>query len=63
MDDTPKTIPETARELNLSPTTIRAWVGQRRIGFVRLGRSIRIPASEIRRMLEHGYVPPAPEQR
>ena len=44
MDNKPRTIPEAAREMNLSPTTIRAWVGQRRIGFVRLGRSIRIPA-------------------
>ena len=31
---------------------------QRRLGHVRLGRAIRIPAQEIQRVLENGYVPP-----
>ena len=58
MDNTPRTIKEAAKELNMSPTTIRAWVGQRRIGHLKLGRSTRIPASEITRLLEAGYRPP-----
>jgi excisionase family DNA binding protein len=49
---------EAAAELNLSKATIRAWIGQRRLGHVRLGRAIRIPAKEIQRVLEVGYVPP-----
>ena len=57
-DEQPRTVDQAAAELNLSRATIRAWIAQRRLGHVRLGRAIRIPAQEIRRMLEAGYVPP-----
>jgi excisionase family DNA binding protein len=55
----PRTVEQAADELNLSKATIRAWIAQRRLGHVRLGRSVRIPAGEIQRVLETGYVPPA----
>jgi len=58
-DRQPRTVEQAASELNLSRATIRAWIAQRRLGHVRLGRAIRIPADEIRRVLETGYVPPA----
>ena len=54
----PRTVSEAAAELSVSISTIRAWIGQRRIGFVRLGRAVRIPANEIERFLERGFVPP-----
>ncbi len=54
----PRTVEEAAAELNLSRATIRAWISQRRLGHIRLGRAIRIPAEEIRRVLEAGWVPP-----
>lgn len=57
-DGPPRTVEQAATELNLSRATIRAWIAQRRIGHVRLGRAIRIPAHEIQRILESGYVPP-----
>ena len=57
-DNQPRTVEQAAEELNLSRATIRAWIGQRRLGHVRLGRAIRIPVEEIRRVLETGYVPP-----
>ena len=52
-----RTIRETAEELGLSPATIRSWIRQRKIGYVRLGRAVRIPASEIQRLVERGTVP------
>ena len=58
-DSKPRTVEQAAEELNLSRATIRAWIAQRRLGHLRLGRAIRIPAEEIRRVLEAGYVPPA----
>lgn len=58
-DKQPRTVEQAATELNLSRATIRAWIAQRRLGHVRLGRAIRIPVDEIRRVLEAGYVPPA----
>src|SRR5437870_3680089 len=44
----PRTVDEAAEELGLSVHTIRAWVADRRIAHLRLGRAIRIPAAEIR---------------
>jgi excisionase family DNA binding protein len=55
----PRTVEQAAEELNLSRATIRAWIAQRRLGHVRLGRAIRIPAEEIRRILDVGYIPPS----
>ena len=60
-DSQPRTVEQTAVELNLSQATIRAWIAQRRLGHVRLGRAIRIPADEIQRVLRSGYVPPGRE--
>ncbi len=53
----PRTVTEAADELGLSVHTIRAWVASRRIGYLRLGRAIRIPAAEIRRIIEQSTVP------
>jgi len=55
--ETARTIQQSAQELGLSPATLRAWMRQGRIGYVRLGRAVRIPASEIRRLIERGTVP------
>jgi excisionase family DNA binding protein len=55
--ETTKTVRETAAELGLSPATLRVWIRQRRISYVRLGRAVRIPAAEIRRLIERGTVP------
>ena len=54
----PIRVAKAAADLGLSTHTIRAWFAQRRIAYVRLGRSIRIPAAEIVRLMESGYVPP-----
>ena len=53
----PRTVAEAADELGLSVHTIRAWMANRRIAHIRLGRAIRIPADEIRRVIEAGTVP------
>lgn len=60
-DNKPRNIEQAASELNVSQATIRAWISQRRIGHTKLGRSVRIPVSEILRLLEAGYIPPAPQ--
>lgn len=45
------TVRETAAALGLSETTIRKWLAALRIDFVKMGRSIRIPSSEIERIV------------
>jgi excisionase family DNA binding protein len=55
--DQPLTISQAAVALNLSPHTIRSWIIQRRLSHIRLGRAIRIPGSEVERLLRDGLVP------
>jgi len=52
------TVPEAAARLGLSVATIRAWLARRKLGAVHLGRSVRIPESEITRMITRGFIPP-----
>ena len=53
------TVKQAAELLAVSPKTIRDWVWQRRIEFIRLnGRAIRISQAEIDRLLDEGRVPP-----
>jgi excisionase family DNA binding protein len=51
------TVYEAADSLGLAPVTLRTWIAQRRIGVVRLGRAVRIPLSEIERLIERSTVP------
>ena len=53
----PMAVEEAAKALNMSKSTVRYWVAARRLGHIRLGRAIRIPDAEIRRLLEAGFVP------
>jgi len=41
----------------LSARTIWAWVYQRKIGVVRLGRAVRVPQKAIDDLIEFGTVP------
>jgi excisionase family DNA binding protein len=50
-------VPEAAEMLALSQKTVWQWIGERRIGVIRLGRAVRIPQSEIDRLMEEGATP------
>lgn len=49
-------IDDAASALGMSPHTLRTWVAQRRIAFVRLGRAVRIPETEVKRLIRVGTV-------
>lgn len=51
------TVPQAADALALKPATIRAWIGARRIGIVRLGRAVRVPVEEVERLIAENTVP------
>jgi excisionase family DNA binding protein len=54
------TVAEAAVALAIKPKTVRAWIAARRIGFVRLnGWAVRIPVSEIERLIDEGTQPAA----
>lgn len=60
----PLTVAQAAIELSLSKATIRSWIAQRKLGCLRLGRAVRVPADEVQRVLRAGYVPAGrPEPR
>jgi len=48
------TIPEFAAALRVQPSCIRRWVGERKIETVRVGRLVRIPKSELQRVISTG---------
>jgi len=51
------TITEAAEQLSVRPKTLRAWIGAKRVTVVRPGGwSIRIPTSEIERIVAEGTV-------
>jgi excisionase family DNA binding protein len=52
------TVPEAAALLRLKPSTIRAWVCQHRIPFVKLGRLVRIRRRDIEALIAGSVVPP-----
>jgi excisionase family DNA binding protein len=52
-----RTVKQAARDLAVSEHTIRSWVATRKIASIRLGRAVRIPASDIDRLIEQGTVP------
>jgi excisionase family DNA binding protein len=51
------TVPQAAEALTLKPKTVRAWIAARRIACVRLGSAVRIPTSEITRLIGDGTIP------
>ena len=50
-------VPEAAEQLNISQKSTWAMIYRRDIEVVRIGRSVRIPLSEIDRLIERGTVP------
>ncbi len=46
-----------ATELGVTSACIRRWLLMRKIAFVKVGRLVRIPMREAKRIIERGYVP------
>ncbi len=47
---------DAAEQLGVSRYTIYAWIGRRVISHTRYGRTVRVPASEVRRLIREGTV-------
>lgn len=48
------TVEETALRLSVKPATIRRRILERRIDFVKIGRSVRIPERAVEKLIEAG---------
>ena len=53
------TVSEFAAALTVTPACVRRWILQRKVAIVKLGRLVRIPVSEIERMVGDGLRPAA----
>ena len=53
------TIPEFAAALRVKPSCVRRWIGESKVTFVHVGRLVRIPASEVERIISAGTHPAA----
>jgi excisionase family DNA binding protein len=51
-----------AQTMSMSERTVSNWIRERKINIVRLGRSVRIPRTEIRRLMAEGVAPVRPSQ-
>lgn len=50
-------VAETAETLNLKPSTVRAWLNDRKLPRVKCGRAVRIPADAVERFIEKNTTP------
>lgn len=53
-----RSLNEAAQDLNLSIFTMRSWVFQKKIPFVRLGRRILIRRSDLKNLIDSNLVEP-----
>jgi excisionase family DNA binding protein len=53
-------VPQFADTLGVTPACIRRWILERKITTVKLGRLIRVPASEVERLVNSGLRPARP---
>jgi excisionase family DNA binding protein len=54
---------ETSDALGIKPATVRAWLLRRKLPFVKVGRSVRIPADAIAQFIERNTIPAKEERR
>jgi excisionase family DNA binding protein len=56
-------VDEAAAYLRIKPPTVRAWILRRKIGVVRLGRSVRLRKNDLDLLIESGTTPAEPRKR
>jgi excisionase family DNA binding protein len=58
------TVDEFADQLRITRACVRRWILERRVAVVKVGRLVRLPSSEVRRIVEEGFRPAhGPEKR
>jgi excisionase family DNA binding protein len=56
------TVADAANRLGIKEGTLRLWLAQRKLGHVKLGRAVRVPESEVERLIRENTIP-AREER
>lgn len=50
-------VPEFGAALGITTSGIRRWVLERKVSYIKIGRLIRIPATEVDRLIAEGFRP------
>jgi excisionase family DNA binding protein len=53
-------VPQFADALGVTTACIRRWILERKIATVKLGRLVRVPATEVERLINSGLRPARP---
>jgi excisionase family DNA binding protein len=56
------TVAETAEALNLKISTVRAWLGKRKLPRVNCGRCVRVPRQAVEKFIEANTIPAREDQ-
>lgn len=48
------TISEAAQALGVKPATVRSWIWKRKIEYVKVSRSVRIPLAVVQQLIKNG---------
>jgi excisionase family DNA binding protein len=56
-DDPLRNVEDSALFLGLKPATVRKWILERRLPFVKIGRSVRIRQSTLAAIVERSTIP------
>jgi excisionase family DNA binding protein len=48
-------VPEFAQALGVSKACVRRWILERRIASVKVGRLVKLPQSEVQRLIDSGW--------
>jgi len=57
------TVADVSQALNLKPSTVRQWVWQRKIAYLKVGRCVRFRPEVIEQLIAQGEVPPRRERQ
>jgi excisionase family DNA binding protein len=52
-----KSLPQAAEELGVSVRTLRSWIYQRKISYLKIGRCVRISDETIQQIINRGSIP------
>ena len=55
-------VDEFAASLGVTPACVRRWLLERKIVSTRIGRLVRIPSSEVQRLVDEGLRPARPSR-
>lgn len=50
-------LPQAAQELGVTVACLRSWIYRRAVPYVKIGRSVRISAETIQRIIDRGTIP------